>query len=288
MIVVTGSKGRVGRAVTEELEAAGYEWQGIDIVANPEFTPSGRFAHRRIDLTSYGAAIEAAAGASAIIHSAAIAYPDFQPEHQTFTDNVAMNYNVFAAAVAMKIPKVIWLSSEKVYGYPFARRRPAFFPINEDHPLQAEGAYGVSKQVSETLAEHMAREGSTTFIGLRSTVVQDSGDYPAYSGFEADPAVRIWALWSYIDSRDLAIACRLALESDLKGAHSFSVAAEETGINVPSLELARRYFPEIETRWSSDASPFASFCDSSRIAEAIGFRSRHHWRDVSRPPGGAS
>lgn len=288
MIVVTGSKGRVGKAITDELDAAGYEWQGIDIVANPEFTPSGRFAHRRFDLTSYGAAIEAVSGASAIIHAAAIAYPDFQPEHQTFTDNVAMSYNVFAAALAMEIPKVIWLSSEKVYGYPFARRRPVFFPINEDHPLQAEGAYGVSKQVSETLAEHMAHEGSTTFIGLRATLVQDAGDYPGYSDFEADPAVRIWALWSYIDSRDLAIACRLALESDLKGAHAFSVAAEESGINVPSLELARRYFPEVETRWSVDESPFASFCDSRRIAEAIGFRSSHHWRDASPSRGGAS
>jgi nucleoside-diphosphate-sugar epimerase len=288
MIVVTGSKGRVGRAIADELDAAGYEWQGVDIVATPQFTPSGRFAHRRIDLTSYGGTIEAMTGASAIIHCAAVAYPDFQPEHRTFIDNAAINYNFFAAAVALGIPKVVWLSSEKVYGYPFARRRPAFFPINEDHPLQAEGAYGVSKQISETLAEHMAREGSTTFIGLRSTLVQDAGDYPAYSSFEADPAVRIWALWSYIDSRDLAIACRLAVESDLKGAHSFSVAAEESGIAIPSLELARRYFPEVETRWPDDAGPFASFCDSRRVKEAIGFRSRYRWRDATAPGGNES
>jgi nucleoside-diphosphate-sugar epimerase len=288
MIVVTGSKGRVGRAITDELSAAGYEWQGIDIVANPEFSPSGRFLHRRFDLTSYGACIEAASGASAIIHAAALAYPDFFPEHRTFNDNVAMNYNLFAAAVAMGIPKVVWLSSEKVYGYPFGHLRPEFFPINEDHRLQAEGAYGLSKQVSETVAEHLGRGSSTSFIGLRSTLVQDAADYPQYPAFEADPAVRLWALWSYIDSRDLARACRLALESALQGVHAFSVAAQDTAMTIPSRELARRFFPEVEVRWPDEAGPFASFCDSRRAAEAFGFLSQHHWRDTLTSTGASS
>lgn len=279
MIIVTGSNGRVGRAVGAELQAQGYEWQGVDIVATPQFTPSGRFAHRRFDVTSFGACVEAVKGASAVIHAAAVAYPDFRPDHETFIENAAMNYNIFAAAVAMGVPKVVWLSSEKVYGYPFAHLKPHFFPINEDHALQAEGAYGVSKQISETLAAHMARERVTSFISLRSTLVQDAGDYPLYPGFEADPAVRLWALWSYIDSRDLARACRLAIEADLKGVHAFSIAAADTVMTIPSSELARRFFPEVEARWPDDAGPFASFCDSRRAEAALGFRSEHHWRD---------
>lgn len=279
MIIVTGSCGRVGRAVTAELDRAGYEWQGVDTVARPQFTPSGRFAHRQCDLTSFGACIDALQGATGVIHAAAVAYPYFRPDHETFGDNVTMNYNLFMAARTLGIPKVVWLSSEKVYGFPFARLKPDFFPISEAHTQQAESAYGLSKCVSETVAEQLAAAGPTTFVSLRSTLVQDPGDYPAYPGFAEDPAVRIWCLWSYIDSRDLARACRLALEADLTGAHAFSIAASETAMTIPSLELARRFFPDVERRWPEDAGEYASFCDSRQAAEALGFRSEHHWRD---------
>ncbi|MGH8159203.1 MAG: NAD-dependent epimerase/dehydratase family protein [Rhodanobacter sp.] len=279
MIIVTGSYGRVGRAICAELDAHGHEWQGVDIVALPEFTPSGRFAHRQCDLTSFGATVDMLQGADAVIHAAAVAYPRFKPEHVTFTENVAMNYNVFSAANLLALKKVVWLSSEKVYGYPFSRLRPAFVPINEDHPIQAENAYALSKCVSETVATQLAGQAVKSFVSLRSTLVQGRENYSGYRSFEKDPAVRLWALWSYIDVRDLARACRLAMEAELPGSHAFSIAATDTVMTIPSVELAARFFPSIEMKWPTDAGAYASFCDCRRAANMFGFTSKHHWRD---------
>lgn len=279
MIIVTGSQGRVGRAICEELNKFGYEWQGVDIRAIPEFVPSGRFAHRKCDLAVYGEAMEALDEATAVIHAAAIAYPRFHPEHVTFSTNMSINFNVFKAATERKIAKVVWLSSEKVYGYPFARCQPVYFPIDEDHPLRCEDAYAISKRLSEELANDLAAVSETSFVSLRSTLVQDTTDYCGYAKFSNQPEMRLWALWSYIDVRDLARACRLALEASLVGSHVFSLASKETMSQIPSLELAERFFPGVETRWPRDASPFASFCNSGRIMNAIGFEPTFHWKD---------
>lgn len=281
MIIVTGSSGRVGKAICAELEANGYEWQGVDVLATPQFTPSGRFAHRQADLTSFGSTVEVLRGASAVIHAAAIAYPSFKAEHITFNDNVAMNYNVFTAANMLGLKKVVWISSEKVYGYPFSRLRPAYFPINENHPFQAENSYALSKCVSELMANQLVGQGVASFVSLRSTLVQDVHNYTEYPSFSDDPAIRIWALWSYIDVRDLARACRLAVDAPLEGSHAFSVAASDSVMSIPSIDLARRYFPDVELRWPTGAGRYASFCDTSMAKTYLNFESKHHWRDAS-------
>ena len=46
-----------------------------------------------------------------------------------------------------------------------------------------------------------------------------------------DPNKRKWNLWGYIDQRDVAQSCRLALEADpaqVKGSHAFIIAAADT------------------------------------------------------------
>ncbi|WP_082670032.1 NAD-dependent epimerase/dehydratase family protein [Sphingomonas sanguinis] len=279
MIVVTGSYGRVGRAICAELEEHGLEWQGIDLSAQPQFTPSGRFAHRQGDLKRFGSAVEMLANATAIIHTAAIAYPDFSTEHETFISNVAMTFNVLSVAKLFNIKKVVSLSSEKVYGFPFSHKKPLYFPIDESHPIQSEGAYGLSKSVGEFINNGFDFDDKYSIISIRSTLVQSVNNYPDYPGFVDDPAIRIWALWSYIDVRDLARACRLAVQADLPGIHAFSIAAPDTVMDMPSADLAAKFFPNVPTRWPSNASPFSSFCDTKKAEIELEFVAQHRWRD---------
>ena len=51
-------------------------------------------------------------------------------------------------------------------------------------------------------------------IGLRFSNVMEPADYAAFPSFDADPRLRNWNLWGYIDARDGAQAVRLALEHD--------------------------------------------------------------------------
>jgi len=276
--VVTGSLGRVGLAVCEELERHSIPWRGVDFLASPVFTASGRFAHVKYDLRDYGAAIEALSGASAVIHSAAIAFPSFEPDQKTFNDNVMSAYNVFSAASFLGLERVIWLSSEEVYGHPFGEKLPSYLPIDEGHPLLMGNSYSLAKSVTEQMANFFHETGKSQFLGMRSTVVQGEEDYVLYPGFTANPESRVWALWSYIDARDLARACRLALNCDYPSASVVNIAAEDTVVDIPSRELARQFFPDVELCWPSKANRYASFCDSKAAENLIGFKPEISWR----------
>ena len=56
-----------------------------------------------------------------------------------------------------------------------------------------------------------------SMTGLRFSNVMEPADYAGFPGFDADPALRQWNLWGYIDARDGAQAVRLALEAATPG-----------------------------------------------------------------------
>ena len=66
----------------------------------------------------------------AVVHFAAIPAPGLRPDGETFRINMLSTYNVFAAAVAHRVRRVVWASSETVLGLPFDTP-PAFAPIDE-------------------------------------------------------------------------------------------------------------------------------------------------------------
>ena len=53
------------------------------------------------------------------------------------------------------------------------------------------------------------------------------------------------ALWSYIDARDAARACRLALEANFTGHQIFNIASPHSLVDIPSRELVNRYLPQV-------------------------------------------
>jgi nucleoside-diphosphate-sugar epimerase len=66
--------------------------------------------------------------------------------------------------------------------------------------------------------------------------------------FSKDPHLRKWNLWGYVDARDVAQSCRLALEGDIKGAEVFIIAAADTVMNRPNRELLAEVFPDVPLR----------------------------------------
>lgn len=151
----------------------------------------------------------------------------------------------FSAAALHRIPKVVWLSSEEVYGDPFGTAMPDYVPIDERHPCKIGNAYALTKSLTEKVAIYFAEKAGIDILSIRATVVQDEHDYLKYPALVNDPSSRIWSLWSYIDSRDLARACRLAIQKDISGSHVLNIAAADTVIDIPSRELAERYLPDV-------------------------------------------
>lgn len=273
-IVVTGGSGKAGRAVVRELSAAGYEVLNVDLLAPIEPTT----AFLRADLTNLGSTVEALQGSDAVVHLAAIPAPGLQPDSVTFELNIMSTYNIFRAAALLGVQRIVWASSETTLGLPFDRVAPAYAPIDEEHPLYPESSYALSKVLGEEMARQFARWHDMTIIGLRLSNVMEPHDYEKFPEYWHDPRIRKWNLWGYIDSRDVAQACRRGLEANVSGASNYIIAAADTVMNRPNIELMTEVFPNVTLR--EGTGEFETLLSIRRARHELGYDPQYSWRDV--------
>jgi len=113
-------------------------------------------------------------------------------------------------------------------------------------------------------------------IGLRFSNVMDVADYEQFPGFDADPALRKWNLWAYIDGRDGAQAVRLALEKESTGAEVFIIASPDSVMTRPNAELLAECFPDVPLRRPvEDHETLLSIDKAKRL---LGYAPQHSWR----------
>ncbi|GAA2578090.1 NAD(P)-dependent oxidoreductase [Dactylosporangium fulvum] len=279
-IVVTGANGKTGRVVVADLLAHGHYVVATDAVGRAGHLSDLGTPLLIADLTDYGQAVEVLQGADAVVHLANIPAPGMYPPAVTFNRNSAMNANVFLAAQAVGLGSVVWSSSETTLGLPFDTP-PRYAPVDEDHFPFPTTTYALSKVVGETLAREIAGWSGIPFVGLRLSNVHVPEDYAAVPGYWPDPHARKWNLWGYVDARDVAAACRLALGAaaagTVTGATSFVVAAADTIMDRPSAALLREVFPDVPVR--KDLGEFETLLSIDRAREVLGYAPKHSWRD---------
>lgn len=283
-VAVTGGTGSwdrgVGPVVIKALEDAGHEVTNIDR-AVPGIEKPGFI---RADLTDYGATFAALHGHDAVVQLAANGEPDW--DHLSgaarFHVNTLIAYNVFQAAVFLGMKKVVWASSETVLGFPFAIP-PKVLPTSDDDPPIPTSSYGISKAVTENLAEHMHRRYGVNFVGLRfSNIFYDTKGhvtgYERIPTFWDDPTSRRFNLWSYVDSRDVAQACVKALEADVTGAEVMTISAPDTIMKQTNAELVAAAYPGCTLRPGTGDHDTLISIDKAR--QVIGYAPEWTWRRV--------
>lgn len=271
-IVVTGGSGKAGRPVVAELTAHGYDVRNVDIAASVDpLVPT-----LQADLTDPVQAVEALSEADAVVHLAAIPSPYLLPDEATFRINTLSTYNVFSAAIALDLERVVWASSVTLIGVPFDREQPHFAPIDEGHPPLAENHYALSKAVGEELAAQFSRWTSKPFVGLRYASIMEEPDYQEFPSFWEDFSIQRWDLWSYVDARDVAQATRRALEADTTGSENFLIAAAETCMTTPSAELMATVFPSVPIR--KELGEYETLVAVDKAHSILGYRPSHSWR----------
>jgi len=275
-ICVTGASGQAGRAVVADLREHGYQVQPTDVAVTRADREDGVL---RADLTDYGQAVEVLSEVSAVVHLANIPAPGLNTPAVTFNDNITMNFNVFQAAAALKLDRVVWASSETTLGLPFDTP-PRYAPVDEDHYPVPTSTYALSKVASETVAGHIAEWSGIPFVALRFSNIMAPEDYQLFPTVWDDPNKRRWNLWGYIDQRDVAQSCRLALEADagtVQGNPAFIIAAADTVMNRPSAELLAEVYPSVKL--TRDVGEFGTLLAIDRAREVLGFAPAHSWRD---------
>jgi nucleoside-diphosphate-sugar epimerase len=273
-IVVTGGSGKAGRWVVRDLREHGHDVLNVDVVHDG----SAHGLCVLADLTDLGQADDVLRGADAVVHLAAIPAPEIRPEGETFRINTLSTWNVFHAAASASLGRVVWASSETVLGLPFDRP-PDFAPIDETITPRPESSYALSKLVGETLAEQVNRQTGIPFVGLRISNIMEPPDYARFESWQGDPRVRKWNLWGYVDARDVAAACRLAVEGSTTGAEVAIVAAADTTMRRPSMELLAEVFPDVPLRREISGRETLLAIDHAR--ELLGYEPAHSWLDAA-------
>lgn len=285
-VVVTGASGKVGRPTVYELLDHGYDVLAVDKTPFPD----PKVPSTAVDLDDFGATWDLMngvlrrmeSGPDAVVHMAA-GLPGKQTNAHTFHTNILAKYNVFEACARAGIERIVWASSETVLGQPFDRAPPPYAPLDEIPPARTE-AFFVGYALSKLLGEAMARQFAEwhpdmTFVGLRIANVRDAeaGEYEEFREWHKDPLARKWNLWGYVDSRDVAQACRLGIGADVTGADVFIIAAAETVMTTPNSELMKAAFPDVELKEST--GDFQTLLCIDKARRVLGYEPRYRWRD---------
>ncbi len=275
-VLVSGSDGRIGRATVEELQAHGYDVTPADLNATQPWET------QIVDFTDLGQVIGVMQGHDAVIHLAAIPSPDVHTAEVVFHTNVMSTFNVLEAATILGISNITMASSISALGYAFRHLpfNPLYVPIDEAHPLLSQDCYGLSKMIGEELAEgYLRRNPEMSLASLRFTfVVAESAQswLPAAREQPTDDVSTYGAFWTFVDVRDAAAACRLALEYEAPGHEAFYICAPTIYRPDDIRNLMAKHFPgdyPIVDSVRGGASPV----DVSKAARLLGWQARFNW-----------
>jgi len=290
-IFFTGGSGKAGRHVIPHLIAQGHWITNFDLV--PLDVPGVH--NLQGDLTDAGqvwSALRQKAdfsdlegdtpppGYDAVVHFAAVPRIMLKPDNETFRINTTSTYNVIEAALGLGIRKVIFASSETTYGICFAQgeRKPAYLPVDEDHPTVSEDSYAMSKVVNEATARSFQARSGADIYGLRINNVIEPQEYAEmFPAFVADPALRRRNIFAYIDARDLGRMVEGCLQTDGLGYEVFNVANADSSVDIPTSEVVARFYDGVPIRaeMPERATPYSI----KKARRLVGFAPQIRWKD---------
>jgi nucleoside-diphosphate-sugar epimerase len=276
-IVVTGGSGRLGQMVIKELLAHEYQILNLDRVPPPEKL----CVSWMVDLRRSGDLYEALKDSYGVVHLGAYQAPNWTSDSETFSNNVTASYNVLKAAADLGVNKVVMASSTAAFGFIYALKQflPDYLPLDEAHPSKPQDPYGLSKVVGEQIADSIAlTHTELTIASLRFPGIIFDFSYEIVRQRWNDPKGRAGGFWAYIDARDAATACRLALEANFAGHEVIIVAAPRSSMREPTDELIKKYLaaaiptkPGLTGNWSG--------VDPAKARKLLRFKANHAWEN---------
>jgi nucleoside-diphosphate-sugar epimerase len=275
-VVVTGGAGRLGRLAIQELVEHDWTVLAVDR-ARPEGLPC-RFLS--VELSDPAAVVEVLRGADAVLHLGAIPGPGSHPGTTIFQNNVTSTLHVVEAAAALGIPRLVFASTVFALGWTEEPDRywPQYVPVDEAHPQTPFEGYGLSKQVGEAICAAASRRTGLATISLRIMNVIAPGGYGALPWPAPTAAAPVrFVMWPYVDARDVARACRLALAAGTTGHEAYYLAARDTRFEVPTAALLRDLAPPaLELRRPLEGC--VTVISIAKAREELGWEPEHSWQ----------
>ncbi|WP_116947397.1 NAD-dependent epimerase/dehydratase family protein [Jiangella endophytica] len=275
-VLVTGADGKIGRAVVEALTGLGVR---ITALSMSWAAPSQADRVVTGDATAESDVAEALDGADAVVHLAAIAHRDLARPYDVYRTNTGATFNVLTqAATGGQIGRAVIASSINAFGVPMNHHAvsTAYYPIDEDVPVQLDDWYSLSKYSDELTAGMVASHWGLPVVALRFPHVNAWHELRVFAeraGREPGNAQLVREGWSYLDLRDAVGAVVAALTAPVSGSLVVGVSARDTLIDADSGELLDAYAPDVPRRRSITGR--GSLIDTTRASTALGFTPRY-------------
>lgn len=312
-VAVTGPTGEIGQAFVSALERSRGVGRILGMARRP-FDPAARgwkkVAYRQGDVLDRAAVDELVREADVLVH---LAFMIMGSERESRAVNLEGSRNVFAAARAAGVKRLVYASSVAAYG--FYSENPQ--PLTEDVPARGTGAHYYSAQKAEVealLAETLVGSATEAYVfrpcivaGPLAPMLLDSLPYTQISERLPGPVLRLLdgvpilkpvlpdpgVRFQLVHHDDVATAMRAAVLGkgeagayNLAGPGELSVSrlAEELGwYSIPVPDLAVDAVAELVGRLGflpGQAQWIAAFrepvlMDTSKARKLLGWRPKH-------------
>ncbi|MFG3061774.1 NAD-dependent epimerase/dehydratase family protein [Streptomyces sp. NPDC048231] len=285
-VLVTGAAGMVGRTVTAQLHA-----QGVRVTALALDDPGNLPADRVVvgDAGDPAAVRTALDGVDAVIHLAARPSPHHGTPLEVFAGNSRATFAVLEEAGRAGIQRAMIASSYSVLGIPFARARlhPAYYPIDEQLPLQITDPYALSKLADEATARMMTHRHGMDVVAIRYPFI--ANEERLVERLEAtldDPGAAAADSWAYLGVEDAAQVAWHAVTKPLTGFHVVFAAAPDILAPYRTEELIATYHPDTPIRRPIPGR--RTPIDTTAATRLLGFTARAMTDLEERPLGAAA
>jgi nucleoside-diphosphate-sugar epimerase len=289
-IAITGAAGGLGRRVTAALEPD-HELLLLDAVAPEEATvfdmrsPTGRrlapltphSPYLKIDIGDPDATARALAGIDVVIHLAGHPTGEWERARDIMQTNVLGTFTVYEAARATGVRRVVNASSINAFGTFFWRVHSespirARLPLIEDEPRVPEDPYSLSKGITEEIGATFRRAFGIEAVNLRFAAVWSEERYAELTE-NGLPRTESWSddLFQWVHPDDVRDGIVLAATVGQTTSEPMVLAAPDTRAPEDTLELIRRFRPELERDLREPLVGRASLLSTARARAFLGY-----------------
>lgn len=295
-VLVTGGNGEVGEIVVSRLSKQ-HQVRVADLRLPEASMRSRDVEWVACDLTSENAARQAVRGQDAVVHLAAIPNSFVAAGPEVLHVNVLSCYAVAEACRDEGVRKVIYAGSDSGLGLGIRRTnyKPAYLPIDGEHPCWPHESYSLSKYFGERLFEEYARAFRIPTLSIRLLYVllkkRCKDEFAAALANRGNETKADW-LGGYVMPEDVAGMIAAGLEYDVAAARPdfpYEVFFAHAADTLNSLFTGRTTLEQAAALWGSvpefkqpevyQKDPYAPFFDIATPAKKLGYVPRHTYRE---------
>ena len=246
-VLVTGAAGRLGRTVASRFHAEGFELLATDVVDAHDV----RYRFERADLLDHVAVSALLADIDVVLHIGNHPGIGPRPPQVVFSENIAMNENVFQGAAEHGISRIVFASTLQLIGSHVDARtvvepppRPTF-PLSGDTPPTPANVYALSKTVTETMLRYYSERCGIQCTALRFPLLhrgQDSVMVDAGAERPDDISEGFTGL-TYDDAAALFLA---VVNTELVGFRTYMAGTSHRHRDLALPDLIRTHYPELD------------------------------------------